>query len=202
VTPVSYSPDVALLVVDMQVDFGDPGGSLYVSGGEETLAPVNDHVRAARQAGSPVFYTQDWHPADTPHFAKDGGIWPVHCVADSPGAALLAGLEVHGPVVRKGTGGEDGYSGFAVRDPRSGHTTPTALEALVGETGVRRVVVVGLAGDYCVKETALDARRLGYDVVLPLAATRFVNLSTGDDRAAVQEMVAAGVTVDREAAPG
>lgn len=192
---VNYTADVALVVVDMQVDFGSPDGSLYVRGGEETLPVVDSELAAAEAAGAPVFYTQDWHPPSTPHFAKDGGIWPVHCVQDTPGAQLLPGLRVVGPVVRKGSDGADGYSGFSVRDPVSGETTETRLGALLDEAGVRRLVVVGLAGDYCVKETALDGRRLGYQVSVPLAATRFVNLQPGDDDRAVEELRSAGVDV-------
>ncbi len=192
---VEYAADVALVVVDMQVDFGSPDGSLYVSGGEETLPVIDVELAAAEAAGAPVFYTQDWHPPTTPHFAKDGGIWPVHCVQDTPGAQLLPDLRVIGPVVRKGSDGADGYSGFSVRDPVSGDTTATELGALLDEAGVRRVIVVGLAGDYCVKETALDGRRLGYQVSVPLGATRFVNLQPGDDDRAVEELRSAGVDV-------
>lgn len=193
----AFGPGVALVVVDMQVDFGDPAGGLYVTGGEQTVEVVNAAVEAAKAAGSPVFYTQDWHPADTPHFAKDGGIWPVHCVGGTPGAELLPGLRVAGPVVRKGVDGSDGYSGFSVRDPRSGQTSSTELGSRLAEAGCRSVVVVGLAGDYCVKETALDAVRLGLDAVVPLEATRFVNLAPGDDDRAIAELEAAGVRVQR-----
>jgi nicotinamidase/pyrazinamidase len=156
---------------------------------------LNEHIMRARLSGALIVYTQDWHPPSTPHFAKDGGVWPVHCVQGTPGAELLPGLRVEGPVVRKGTGGEDGYSGFSVRDPVSGQTSSTQLGSLLEEAGVRKVVVVGLAGDYCVKETALDAARLGYATVVPLNATRFVNLAEGDDQRAVAEMAAAGVHV-------
>jgi nicotinamidase/pyrazinamidase len=190
-----YAPGTALLVVDVQVDFADPAGSLYVPGGEEVVDVVNAEVRAARSAGALVVYTQDWHPPQTPHFATQGGVWPVHCVRDTPGAAFLPGLLVDGPVIRKGTGGEDGYSGFSVRDPRSGETSATRLGELLDEAGVRRVVVTGIAGDYCVVETALDARDLGYDVVVPLAATRFVELNPGDGERAVSRMRDAGVDV-------
>jgi nicotinamidase/pyrazinamidase len=124
-----------------------------------------------------------------------GGVWPVHCVRDTPGAALHRDLLVDGPVVRKGTGGEDGYSGFSVRDPVSGETSATRLGALLDDAGVRRIVVTGLAGDVCVAETALDGRRLGYDVVVPLAATRFVELNAGDGERAVTRMRDAGVDV-------
>jgi nicotinamidase/pyrazinamidase len=191
-----YGPGSALVVVDMQVDFGSPDGGLYVDSGEETIPIVNQEVVAAVAAGSPVYYTHDWHPPVTPHFAKDGGIWPVHCVVGTPGAELLPDLLVEGTLVHKGVSGEDGYSGFTVRDPGSGETEITELDEFLRTDDVKRIVVVGLAGDYCVKETALDGVRLGYDVIVPLAATRFVNLQPGDDEAAVAEMTAAGVQIE------
>ena len=115
-----YDARTALVVVDVQNDFADPAGSLSVSGGEEVVARASDQARAAAAAGALVVYTQDWHPAVTPHFAKDGGIWPVHCVADTWGAALHPDLVVAGPRIRKGSNGEDGYSGFTMRDPETG----------------------------------------------------------------------------------
>ena len=193
----AYDSGTALLVVDVQNDFADPAGSLYVRGGEDVVALVNAEVAAAHDAGAAVVYTQDWHPGSTPHFEKDGGTWPVHCVADSWGAELHPDLDVRGPVLRKGTSGEDGYSGFSERDPVSGEPHPTQLAALLSPD-VRRLVVVGLAGDYCVKETALDGVLLDYDVVVPLGLTRFVNLSAGDDERAVAAMEAAGVTIERD----
>jgi nicotinamidase/pyrazinamidase len=189
-----YDPQTALLVVDVQNDFADPAGGLYVKGGEDVVDPVNVEVLAAQNAGATVVYTQDWHPESTPHFEKDGGIWPVHCVAGTWGAQLCPNLIVHGPVVRKGTGGEDGYSGFSMRDPISGAATATQLQSLLPPQ-VQRLVVVGLAGDYCVKETALDGTLLGYDVETPLALTRFVNLEQGDDDRTIDDLRAAGVTV-------
>jgi nicotinamidase/pyrazinamidase len=187
----AYDSATALLVVDVQNDFADPAGRLYVQGGEEIIDAVNVEIAAAIEAGSAVVYSQDWHPESTPHFAKDGGIWPVHCVMDTWGAELYARLDVRGPVVRKGSAGEDGYSAFSMRDPLSGATTPTTLQSLLTPT-IRRLVIVGLAGDYCVKQTAMDGRRLGYDVVIPLRYTRFVNLSPGDDERAAASMRDAG----------
>ncbi len=189
-----YDRQTALLVVDVQNDFTDPAGGLYVVGGEDVVDPVNIEVAAAQNAGATVVYTQDWHPESTPHFAKDGGVWPVHCVGGTWGAELYPNLIVHGPVVRKGTGGEDGYSGFSVRDPVTGAASPTQLQSLLPPE-VRRLVVVGLAGDYCVKETALDGLRLGYEVSTPLVLTRFVNLASGDDERTVAELRTAGVSV-------
>jgi nicotinamidase/pyrazinamidase len=191
---LSFDATTALLVVDVQNDFADPEGNLYVRGGEGVVPLAGEAVTAAQNASAAVVYTQDWHPASTPHFAKDGGIWPVHCVAETWGAALHPGLLVHGPVVRKGINGEDGYSGFSVRDPRSGESSSTQLQSLLAPS-IRRLVIVGLAGDYCVKETALDGVRLGYAVDVPLALTRFVALEPGDAGRTVEDLRAAGVTV-------
>jgi nicotinamidase/pyrazinamidase len=189
-----FDGTTALIVVDVQNDFADPQGSLYVREGERVVPLVSELVGAAQNAGAAIAYTQDWHPASTPHFAKDGGIWPVHCVGDTWGAELHPQLLVHGPVVRKGTSGEDGYSGFSVRDPLTGEAAPTRLQSLL-DPSVRRLVVVGLAGDYCVKETALDGVRLGYQVEVPLALTRFVELEPGDAERSIEDMQAAGVTI-------
>jgi nicotinamidase/pyrazinamidase len=190
----TFDDTTALIVVDVQNDFADPKGSLYVRGGEEVVPLVSELVSAAQNGGAAVVYTQDWHPASTPHFEKDGGIWPVHCVGDTWGAELHPQLLVHGPVVRKGTSGEDGYSGFSVRDPLTGEAAPTQLQSLL-DPSVRRLVVVGLAGDYCVKETALDGVRLGYQVEVPRALTRFVELEPGDAEHSIEDMQAAGVTI-------
>jgi nicotinamidase/pyrazinamidase len=190
-----YGPTVGLVVVDVQNDFADPAGSLSVKGGAEIVAPVNSEIERAGQAGSAVVYTQDWHPAHTPHFAADGGIWPVHCVQETWGAELYRGLDVHGPIVRKGAGGEDGYSGFTMRDPAGGDPIPTGLEATLARAGVKRIVVCGLATDYCVKATALDGVRLGYQVALLADAVRAVDLLPGDGSRALDEMEAAGVAL-------
>ncbi len=170
----SYAPDVALVVVDVQNDFADPAGGLYVEGGEQVVDAVNAEIGAATAAGSFVVYTQDSHPPQTPHFAAQGGVWPVHCVAGTWGAELHPRLRVEGPVVRKGTDGSDGYSGFSVRDPVSGEREATSLASQLSTRGIKRLVVVGLAGDVCVKETALDGMRLGYEVEVPLTTTAMV----------------------------
>ena len=191
-----YDARTALVVVDVQNDFADPGGSLYVAGGEHVVERVNREVAAAEAAGGVVIYTQDWHPEHTPHFAQDGGIWPVHCVRDTWGAELHPGLAVRGDVVRKGSGGEDGYSGFSMRDPVSGEVSSTGLEAMLRERGVSRVVVVGLATDYCVKATALDAVGLGFDTVVLQEAVAGVDLQPGDSERALAEMRDAGATLE------
>jgi nicotinamidase/pyrazinamidase len=194
----TYEPGTALIVVDVQNDFADPAGSLYVSDGASIISRVNAEIAAARAAGAAVFYTQDWHPPSTPHFAKDGGVWPVHCLADSWGAQLHPDLVVNGPVIRKGSGGEDGYSGFSMRHPVSGAASDTELDALLRDAGVQRVVVVGLATDYCVQATALDARLRGYPTTVLAAGIRAVELSEGDGRRAIEAMRVAGVEVIEE----
>jgi len=190
-----YGPETALIVVDVQNDFADPNGSLYVAGGETAVGFINAQITEAAAAGATVVYTQDWHPASTPHFAKDGGIWPVHCVGGTWGAELHPGLQVAGERLRKGTSGEDGYSGFTVRDPETGAATPTTLAAMLTEAGVTEVVVLGLATDYCVKATALDAVRLGYPTTVLADGIRSVDLRPGDGTRAVAEMVSAGVAI-------
>lgn len=188
-----FDARTALVVVDVQNDFALPGGSLYVSGGEQVVPPINRLIAEARAAGALVVFTQDWHPERTPHFTDDGGRWPRHCVRNTWGAELVRELDVAGPIVQKGTGGEDGYSGFSVRDPQSGAREETALDRMLKERAIERVVVVGLAGDVCVKETALDARRLGYATAVVEEATRPVD--PADGRRALDELAAAGVEI-------
>ena len=188
-----YGPQAALVIVDVQNDFADPAGSLTVRGGAEIVALVNAEIERALGAGAAAAYTQDWHPAHTPHFAQDGGIWPVHCVMETWGAELHPGLSVRGPIVRKGTHGEDGYSGFSMRNPAGGMSIPTELDATLARGGAKRLIVCGLATDYCVKATALDGVRLGYETAVLLDAIRAVDLEAGDGERALDEMAAAGV---------
>ena len=192
-----YDPATALIVVDVQNDFADPAGSLSVAGAEDVIPTIDGEIAKATIAGGLVVFTQDWHPKVTPHFAKDGGPWPVHCVADTWGAALHPDLVAPeaAPHVRKGVNGEDGYSGFTMRDPTTGEETPTELDALLRDGGIERVVVVGLATDYCVKATALDAIQLGFETSVLAAAIRAVDLQPGDGTRAIEEMAAAGVSV-------
>jgi nicotinamidase/pyrazinamidase len=193
----TYDPATTLLVVDVQNDFADPHGSLYVREGEDVVPLINEEIDRSRGDGALVVYTQDWHPETTPHFQKDGGIWPVHCVQRTWGAELHPGLRVvEGGLVRKGVGGEDGYSGFSVRDPESGERGPTGLEALLLGHGIERIVLAGLATDYCVKETALDGIRLGFEVTILGDAVRAVDLEPGDGDRALEAAVAAGAVLE------
>lgn len=190
-----YDAATALIVVDLQNDFADPAGSLSVAGGAEIVPFVNDQVAAAAGSGALVVYTQDWHPQHTPHFAQDGGPWPVHCVQGRWGAALHPDLAIRGPIVRKGANGEDGYSGFTMRDPVTGATIPTELDGLLRRRGVRRTVVVGLATDYCIKATAIDAAALGYAPTVLRDGIRAVDLQPGDGDRALEAMAEAGVRI-------
>ena len=191
---LDYDEATALVVADVQNDFADPAGSLFVRGGPEVVDAVNAETARAVGAGATVVFTQDWHPPHTPHFVPDGGIWPVHCVAGTWGAELHPRLVVPpgAPTVRKGTGGEDGYSGFTMRDPTTGDEKSTGLEELLRNRGVERVVVVGLATDYCVKETALDATRKGFRTIVLTNATAAVEREPDDDVRALDAMRSAG----------
>ena len=181
----------ALVVVDVQNDFADSAGSLAVTGGTDVLRAVNALV-----ADAPVaVYTQDWHPPVTAHFTTSGGVWPVHCVQDTWGAALHPDLHVRGGTVRKGTAGEDGYSGFTVRDPVTGVETPTPLAGLLHAAGATSLVVVGLATDYCVRATALDGLAAGWPVTVVRDAVRAVDLQPGDGERTLVDLEAAGVVL-------
>jgi len=198
----NYDQTTALLVVDVQNDFADPAGSLYVQGGEDVVPVINREIESARAAGASVFYTQDWHPESTPHFQKDGGTWPAHCVLETWGAEFHPGLTVDGPVVRKGSNGEDGYSGFTMREPESGETIPTGLADLLGAAGATQIVVAGLATDYCVMQTVLDARSKGYPTTVIQNAIRAVNVQPGDGDRAVEEMLKSGALLESRATLG
>jgi len=189
-----HDATTALIVVDVQNDFADPAGSLSVAGGAAIVPYLNGQIAAALAGGALVAYTQDWHPPSTPHFAKDGGPWPVHCVAGTWGAAFHPALSADaGPSVRKGGNGEDGYSGFTMRDPLTGATVPTELDGLLRGRGIRRVVICGLATDYCVRATALDAVAMGYRTSVLVGGVRAVDLRPGDGAGALAQLVDAGV---------
>jgi nicotinamidase/pyrazinamidase len=192
---VEYGMATALVVVDCQNDFADPGGSLFVPGGEAVVEAANAEIARAKAAGSLVVYTQDWHPPETPHFEAQGGPWPVHCVRDTWGAAFHPNLVVDGMIVQKGTGGEDGYSAFTMLDHGREVHVKTPLQGILDLFEVRHVVMVGLATDYCVRQSALDAVRLGFRCVVLRRAVAAVDLAPGDGERALAELAAAGVDV-------
>ena len=190
-----FDPQTGLIVVDVQNDFADPDGSLYVRDGQHVVPVANEQVSEATSTGAYVVYSQDWHPESTPHFADQGGLWPVHCVKGSWGAAFHPDLQIVGDVVHKGDQGGDGYSAFSERDPLSGETEPTTLRRLLTEHGVERLVICGLATDFCVVETVTDARALGYPVVVIRDGIRAVDRKAGSGKRALQLMLSAGAEI-------
>jgi nicotinamidase/pyrazinamidase len=175
----------ALIIVDFQNDF-TPGGALAVERGDEIAEHLNE--LAADPRFELVIATRDWHPADHGSFEEQGGVWPVHCVQDSDGAELHPGLDLKRVDVVLDKGEErdtDGYSAFDGTD----------LEQLLKERGIERVTVVGLATDYCVKHTALDARAAGFEVLVDRAGVRGVEVEPGDSERALGELREAGVSV-------
>ena len=188
---------VALLVVDVQNDFC-AGGTLAVPDGDRVVDPINRLLAAHSAAGAAIFATRDWHPVGSSHFSDQGGDWPVHCVADTPGAAFHPRLRFPAAtvVVSKGQAPDsDGYSAFDGRLP-AGESLARAL----AEQHVGRLIVCGLATDYCVRASVLDARARGLDVLVVRDAIAAVDLRPGDGAAALREMEASGarlVTLDR-----
>ena len=180
----------ALLVVDVQRDFC-PGGALAAEGGARILPAVNRAVERARAAGQPVYASRDWHPPVTSHFQAYGGEWPPHCVQGTEGAAFHPELRLppEAIVISKGDDPErPGYSAFDGRTP-DGRAFADDLRA----RGVTRLFVAGIATDYCVKASALDARRAGLDVVVLTDAVTGIDAKPGDVNRALEEMADAGV---------
>lgn len=177
----------ALLVVDVQNDFL-PGGALGVRHGDEVIAPLNRVIARWRAAGLPLVFTRDWHPADHCSFQAQGGPWPPHCVATTPGAQFASSLAVppDAIVASKGTDpGREAYSAFQ----------GTGLADLLRRRGVRRVVIGGLATDYCIRATGVDARVEGFDYAVLADAVRAVDVNPGDGERALAELAANGALI-------
>ena len=197
---VTFALDTGLVVVDVQNDFADPGGSLAVAGGADIVPIVNGAVAAARAAGAARGLHARLASGPRPHFAADGGIWPVHCVAGTWGAEFHPRLSIDGPVVRKGANGEDGYSGFTMRDPTSGATIadrargdppgrrgPASRRVRPGDRLLRQ-------GD-CPRRGRRSASRRSSSPMRSAA----VDLAPGDGQRALDALSAAGVHL---ASPG
>ena len=179
----------ALIVVDVQNDFC-PGGSLAVPGGDAVVPVLNAYMERAHAAGVPVFASRDWHPAHTLHFQAEGGPWPPHCVQGTHGAEFHPDLRLPegATVVSKGMSERDeGYSAMEALTPEG-----RSLADILRERGVTRVYVGGLATDYCVRATVLDARKAGLDTYVLVDASRPVDVAPGDGERALKEMLAAG----------
>jgi nicotinamidase/pyrazinamidase len=179
----------ALIIVDVQNDFC-PGGALAVKGGDEVVPVLNRVIERFGDAGLPIFATRDWHPEKTSHFSTYGGLWPVHCVQGTRGAEFHANLALDDDIVVASKGmapDEDSYSGFQARDPSGAR-----LAELLRRKAIERIIVGGLATDYCVKHTVLDGLKEGFKVLLLADAIRAVNLKPHDGELAIAEMVGAG----------
>jgi nicotinamidase/pyrazinamidase len=184
----------ALLVVDVQNDFC-AGGTLPVPRGARVVPVLNRYIDLFAARGLPVYFSRDWHPPETAHFATSGGKWPAHCVRGTAGAAFHG--ELHVPtgavIVSKGTApGEEGYSAF-----EGYHPGPVFLRESLEAAGVRTLYVGGLATDYCVHASVLDGLRFGFQVVVLADAVRGINLNAGDVERAMEEMRERGARVAR-----
>jgi len=181
--------NVALLIVDVQVDFC-PGGSLAVPEGDTIIPVLNRYIEIFRARGLPVFASRDWHPAMTRHFRQFGGLWPTHCVQGTEGARFhpLLRLPAEATVVSKGMEPEkDDYSALlAVTDQG------TPLPDLLDELGTERIYIGGLATDYCIRESALDGVKQGFSVTILTDAVKGVDLKPGDSARALKEIAKAG----------
>jgi nicotinamidase/pyrazinamidase len=180
-------PRAALLAVDLQNDFM-PGGALGVSDGHEVIAPLNRAMRAAAAGGVPIFLTRDWHPPDHCSFRARGGPWPPHCVAGTAGAAFAGAVDVmpRAVIVSKATTRDaEAYSAL----------NGTGLAQLLRDAHVERLLLGGLATDYCVRATALDALETGFSVLVLQDACRAVDVHAGDGQRALDEIVRAGAVL-------
>jgi len=176
----------ALVVVDYQNDFASPDGALSVAGGDAIAGRINELMRSGDH--DLVLATRDWHPPEHGSFIEQGGIWPVHCVQGTPGAELHPDIDaaaIHLIVDKGQDPGTEGYSGFDGTD----------LAQLLRERGIDQLIVVGLATDYCVKHTALEALREGFAVTVDTTAVRGVDVEPGDADRALDELRAAGAAL-------
>ena len=179
----------ALVIVDAQNDFC-PGGALPVAEGDRIVPILNRCIERFRRTGLPVIATRDWHPEKTAHFNTYGGPWPPHCVQGTVGAQFHPALALSDDVIVVSKGMEpdaDSYSGFQAVDAAG-----TKLADVLKQRGVERILVGGLATDYCVKHTVLDGLKEGFKVILLEEGVRGVNLESGDSERAIDEMVRAG----------
>ena len=179
----------ALLIVDVQNDFC-PGGTLVVPEGDKIIPKLNKYIKIFSQKKLPIFASRDWHPKKTIHFKKFGGTWPVHCVQDTKGAAFHPKLKLPNGVILlyKGMDSEkDSYSVFQAKDS-NGMEFLTLLKYL----GIQELYIGGLATDYCVRFTAIDALRNGFKINVLMDAIKGVNLKPNDSTEAIEEIVKAG----------
>jgi nicotinamidase/pyrazinamidase len=182
-------PGDALLIVDIQNDFC-PGGALGIAGGEEVIPVLNHWIDEAQRQNVPVYASRDWHPAGHISFRERGGPWPPHCVQGTPGAAFRPDLHLptNAEIISKGYDpNKDSYSAFGGTD----------LGEKLRRSGIKRLWIGGLAQDYCVRETTLDAIRAGLEVHVIVEGTRPVNVNADDGRRALEDIARAGAVLER-----
>jgi len=187
---------MALILVDVQNDFC-PGGALAIPAGDRVVEPLNRAAAAFAAAGLPVFATRDWHPPQTHHFQPFGGPWPVHCVQDSVGAAFHPELRLPAGTILLFKGIDERLDGYSAFD--GVEETGTTFSQLLAEHGIDHLCIGGLATDYCVRTTVLDARKRGLTVTVLSDAVAGVDLQPGDSIRALAEMQAAGARMLRVA---
>lgn len=179
----------ALLIVDLQNDFC-PGGALAVKAGDKIIPVLNSYIQAFKKKNLPVIASRDWHPGQTSHFKKFGGQWPIHCLQNSRGGEFhpLLKLPKDALIISKGAQAEDeSYSAFQGKD-----SLGRGFAALLSNLNIRELFIGGLATDYCVKHSVLDARKAGFKVKLLSDAIRGVDINPGDSAKAIAEMLTAG----------
>jgi nicotinamidase/pyrazinamidase len=184
----------ALIIVDMQNDFC-PGGALAVAGGDEILPVINRYIGIFRERGCPIIASRDWHPRETRHFVKFGGIWPEHCVQRTFGAVFRAGLLLPPDTLVFSKGIDPGRDDYSALQATKGEGAP--MTEFLGEKGIRELYICGLATDYCVRETALEGLRLGFSITVLVDAVAGVDLLPGDSQRALAELKASGALFAR-----
>ena len=198
-TRFNFEADMdALIIVDVQNDFC-PGGTVPVTEGDQVVPVLNRYIEKFKTAGLTIVATRDWHPEWTSHFKNFGGVWPSHCVRGSKGAYFHPELKLpeDAKIVSKGVAlDEDGYSGFQGTD-----TKGVSLADILRQRNVERIIVGGLATDYCVKHTVLDGLKEGFRVVVLDDAIRGVDLQPGDSERAIVEMIRSGAEKAKDFSP-
>ena len=181
---IQLAPGDALMIVDVQNDFL-AGGSLAVTEGNAVIPVLNRYIARFQVLQLPIFATRDWHPPDHCSFQTQGGPWPPHCIAGSPGAAFPSGLELPADVniISKATAREtDAYSGF----------TGTRLNECLQSLHICQIFIGGLATEYCVRNTVNDALRLGYTTFVLEDAIQAINQKPEDSQRALEDMIHRG----------
>lgn len=186
---MAIQPNSVLLVVDMQNDFL-PGGALGVPDGDTIVPVINDYIHLFIDADMPVIATRDWHPPETTHFKERGGNWEPHCIQGTEGAEFAPDLELPDDVIVMSKGMDpsvDGYSAFLAKDEDG-----RSLEEVLDDLGVEHIYIGGLALDYCVRASSLDAQNQGRDITVLIDATRAVNQEIHDAEETIEEIVRQG----------